>query len=172
MDNDNNYYYYKNDNNDDDNDINNNDNDNDDDSDSNSNSNSRHQHERRMSTSMLNINIKYQYWILTLSINLENIKGMGLWRATSGFPPDCWRSHAFCMTFGWFFAKNQWTNDGKNDAFFRIGACFFQHCDPHETMYFIIRKLLFHFSRFCVFSKKLLKNVFQNRDRVFPLKNQ
>ena len=58
----------------------------------------------------------------------------------------------------------------KTMRFFRIVACFFQHGDPHETLYFTIRKLLFHFSRFCVFSKKTSKNVLQNRDRIFPSK--
>ena len=63
--------------------------------------------------------------------------------------------------------KDQW----KNDAFFRIVACSFQHGDPHETLYFAMRKLFFHFSRFCVFSKKKSsKNVFRKRDHVFPSK--
>ena len=39
----------------------------------------------------------------------------------------------------------------KKRWFFHIVACFFQHGDPHETLYFITRKLLFQFSRFCVF---------------------
>ena len=55
--------------------------------------------------------------------------------------------------------------------FFHTVACFFQHGDPHETLYFTIRKLLFHFSRFCVFSKKTSKKALQNRDHVFSLKN-
>ena len=47
-------------------------------------------------------------------------------------------------------AKNHWKNEGKYNAFFRIGTCFFNIA----TLYFTIRKLLFHFSCFCVFSKK------------------
>ena len=79
--------------------------------------------------------------------------------------------HAFCMIFRRFFSKNRWKINEKNDAFFRIVACFFQHGDPHETSYFIIRKLLFHFSRFCVFSKKIVeKRVPKSRPR-FSLKN-
>ena len=78
--------------------------------------------------------------------------------------------HAFCTISRRFFTKNRWNNDEKTDVFFRIGVCCFQHCDPHETVYFIIRKLLFHFLRFCIFLKKRSKNVLQNRDHVFPLK--
>ena len=36
-------------------------------------------------------------------------------------------------------------------VFFQFAYRFLQHGDPHETLYFTIRKLLFHFSRFCVF---------------------
>ena len=56
-------------------------------------------------------------------------------------------------------------------CFFRIVACFFQHGDPHETLYFTIRKLLFHFSRFCVFSKKTSKKTLQNRNHAFSFRN-
>ena len=35
---------------------------------------------------------------------------------------------------------------------------FFQPGDPHDSMVFTYRKLCFHFSRFCVFSKKLVKH--------------
>ena len=59
--------------------------------------------------------------------------------------------HAFCTIFRRFFSKNRWKINEKNDTFFRLVACFFQHGDPHETLYFTIRKLLSHFSRFCVF---------------------
>ena len=55
---------------------------------------------------------------------------------------------AFCTIFRRFFSKIDEKSMNKNDAFFRIAACFFQHGDPHETPYFTIRKLLFHFSRF------------------------
>ena len=56
--------------------------------------------------------------------------------------------------FARFFVGFSRKIDEKNNAFLRIVACFFQHGDPHETLYFTIRKLLFHFSRFCVFPKK------------------
>ena len=59
----------------------------------------------------------------------------------------------------------------KKRRVFSHCACFFQHCDPHETLYFTIRKLLFHFSCFCVFSENTWKNMFQNGNRVQSHKN-
>ena len=60
----------------------------------------------------------------------------------------------------------------KTMCFFRIVACFFQHGDPHETMYFTKRKLLFHFSRFCVFfQKNIEKSAPKSRPRFFPQKS-
>ena len=56
----------------------------------------------------------------------------------------------------------------KKMCFFRIVACFFQHGDPHETLYFTIRKLLFHFSCFCVFSKKTSKKRSKIETTFFP----
>ena len=79
--------------------------------------------------------------------------------------------HAFNTIFRRFFSKNRWKINEKNDAFFRIVACFFQHGDPHETLYFTIRKLLFHFSRFCVFSKKNVKTRAPKSRPRFSLKN-
>ena len=59
----------------------------------------------------------------------------------------------------------------KTMRFFRMFACFFQHGDPHETLYFIIRKLLFHVSRFFVFCKNIVeKRAPKSRPR-FSLKN-
>ena len=70
--------------------------------------------------------------------------------------------HAFSTIFRRFFSKNRWKINEKNDTFFRIVACFFQHGDPHETLYFTIRKLLFHFSCFFIFSTKIIKNRWEN----------
>ena len=42
-------------------------------------------------------------------------------------------------------------------VFFQFAYRFLQHGDPHETLYFTIRKLLFHFSRFCVFVSKTIQ---------------
>ena len=42
----------------------------------------------------------------------------------------------------------------KSMCVFRCSACFFEFGDPHETSYFIYRKLLCHFSRFRIFCKK------------------
>ena len=59
--------------------------------------------------------------------------------------------HAFSTIFRRFFSKNRRKINEKNDVFFHIGACFFQHGDPHETSYFTIRKLLFSFLHFVFF---------------------
>ncbi len=54
--------------------------------------------------------------------------------------------------------KNQW----KKTCFFKPPSHFFQHGDPHETLYFTIRKLLFRFLSFWYFSEKIIKNCMQN----------
>ena len=60
-------------------------------------------------------------------------------------------SSIFRLIFSRFWMKNHW----KKTCFFQAPPrTFFQHGDPHETWYFIMRKLLFHFLCFCVFSKK------------------
>ena len=79
--------------------------------------------------------------------------------------------HAFCTIFCRFFTKNRRNDDEKNDVFFRIIACFFQHCNPHETMYFIIRKLLFRFLRFCIFPKKCPKTCYKIGTTFSPWKS-
>ena len=58
----------------------------------------------------------------------------------------------FPWLFGWFLVDFSWKIDEKTDVFFHNCACFFQTGDPHETPYFTIRKLLFHFLRFAFFS--------------------
>ena len=62
--------------------------------------------------------------------------------------------YALDAIFHQFSTKNRWKINEKNNTFFQCSACFFEHGDPHETSYFIMRKLLFHFSCICVFSKK------------------
>ena len=56
--------------------------------------------------------------------------------------------------------------------FFHCGVCVSEHGDPHETPYFTIRKLLFHFSRFCIFPKKNIeKSAPKSRPRFFLQKS-
>ena len=50
----------------------------------------------------------------------------------------------FCIDFGRKINENF-------IVFFQSVCRFLQHGDPHETLYFTVRKLLFHFSCFCVF---------------------
>ena len=64
---------------------------------------------------------------------------------------------AFCMIFHRFFTKKTQNTHEKNDVFVHFAACFFQHGDPDKTLYFTMRKLLFHFLSFCFFSKKMSK---------------
>jgi len=44
-----------------------------------------------------------------------------------------------------YFTKNRRNIKEKLHILFHSGACFLEHGDPHETSYFIARKLLFHF---------------------------
>ena len=64
----------------------------------------------------------------------------------------------FCVILHQIFTKNCWTFDGKFDVFLHIIACFFEYGAPHETSYFTMRKLLFHFLNLCIFSKRLSKS--------------
>ena len=57
-----------------------------------------------------------------------------------------------------FSTKILWKINLKARAIFHSSACFFEHGDPHETSYFTIRKLLFHFWGFCISSKKTRTN--------------
>ena len=66
---------------------------------------------------------------------------------------------ALCMICSWFFAKNRWKINEKNDAFFHSVARFFERGDPHETQYFTIWKLLLHFVCSCVLFLKSTKKM-------------
>ena len=44
--------------------------------------------------------------------------------------------------------EGPWKVDEKTNVLFHSRACFFQTGDPHETLYFTIRKLLFRFFQF------------------------
>ena len=46
--------------------------------------------------------------------------------------------------------RNRWTKH----ICFHSSVCFFEGGDLHETSYFAMQKLLFHFCRFCMFSQK------------------
>ena len=63
--------------------------------------------------------------------------------------------HRFSIAFGWKI-------DEKTFVFFKPPSHFFQHGDPHETLYFTMRKLLFHFLSFCFFFQKNVQNWVQN----------
>ena len=61
----------------------------------------------------------------------------------------------FFLIFWWIFGRfsmNNWWK--KQTCFFHNRACFFQTGDPHETLYFTMRKLLFLFFVFLHFSDK------------------
>ena len=53
-----------------------------------------------------------------------------------------------------FSTTNEKKINARTKANFHSIARVFEHGDPHETSYFMIRKLLFHVLRFCVFLKK------------------
>ena len=55
--------------------------------------------------------------------------------------------------------------------FFCQYRLFFEHCDPHETLYFTIRKLCFRFLSFCFFLEKYRKHDFKIQAAFFPTKN-
>ena len=75
--------------------------------------------------------------------------------------------HDFASIFHEKSMKNWW----KNKAFFHSIACFFEHGDPHETSYFTIRKLFFHFSYFCFFVLKNRQKMKKNQATIFACKN-
>ena len=79
--------------------------------------------------------------------------------------------NAFCGILHGVFTKNQRKIDQKNYAFFHSIACLFEHGDPHETSYFTMRKLLFHFLCFCFFLKKTSNKSSQNAKSIFGLQN-
>ena len=79
--------------------------------------------------------------------------------------------YALDAFFHQFSTKNRWKINEKNNAFFQCSACFFEHGDPHETSYFTMRKLLFHFSCFCVFSTKNVEKWLQNAKSNFASQN-
>ena len=54
---------------------------------------------------------------------------------------------------------------------FLFWHCFFQHADPHETSYFTMRKLLFHFLWFGIFQSKTSKKSRQNAKTNFGPQN-
>ena len=70
---------------------------------------------------------------------------------------DFWCERRFPRFFDWFLVDFGWKIDGKKLVFFKSPSHFFQHGNPHETLYFIIRKLLFHFLSFWFFFKKMMK---------------
>ena len=64
----------------------------------------------------------------------------------------------FCVWFGIVFSwKNVEKMMEKHMHVFYSIACFFEQGDPHETSYFTIRKLLFHFLCFCFFLRECRK---------------
>ena len=65
----------------------------------------------------------------------------------------------FCKFFSVFFTKNPWKINEKNDTCFHSVARFFEHGDPHETLYFTIWKLLRHFWCSCVLFLKSIKKM-------------
>ena len=66
-----------------------------------------------------------------------------------------------------FFTKIQGNLNANINAFFGQHRLFFEHCDPHETSYFTIRKLFFHVLCFYVFFKKTTKKQkMQNSFRI------
>ena len=76
--------------------------------------------------------------------------------------------HRFCIDF---FTKNQGKFVEKISVVFCQHRLFFEHCDPHETLYFTIRKLCFRFLRFCFFLEKYRKHDFKIQAAFFPTKN-
>ena len=66
-----------------------------------------------------------------------------------------------------FFTKNRRKVKEKRYVLFHNSACFFEHGDPHETSYFTIRKLLFHFSCFGIFHQKNIEKVTSNAENNF-----
>ena len=68
----------------------------------------------------------------------------------------------FSRFFGGFLVDLPLKIDGKTDVFCHNCACFFQTGDPHETLYFTIRKLLFRFLSFWFF----LKNRWKKRLKI------
>ena len=65
----------------------------------------------------------------------------------------------FPRFFDWFLVDFGWKINEKKLVFFKPSSQFFQHGDPHETLYFTIRKLLFRFLSFWFFfSKNWWKN--------------
>ena len=76
--------------------------------------------------------------------------------------------HWFCMCFS---RKIDGKTTKKINVNFHRSAVIFRHGDPHETLYFIIRKLLFHFSSFRDFYKNAWEKQWQNAGDRFRRKN-
>ena len=68
----------------------------------------------------------------------------------------------FPRFFDGFLVDFGWKINEKKLVFFKPPSHFFQHGDPHETLYFTIRKLLFHFLSFWFFSKNWWKKWLKN----------
>ena len=81
----------------------------------------------------------------------------------------------FCgaCLFSRFFRQFSFDFSSKIDVFSSVVslliACFFELGDPHDSVYFIIRKLFFHFSCFFIFTTKIIKNRCEN---TVPKNNQ
>ena len=69
--------------------------------------------------------------------------------------------HGFRAIVHRFLSKKRRKIEGKDDAFFQCSACFFEHGDPHEILYFTIWKLLLRFLSFCFFFKQMLKKTIE-----------
>ncbi len=73
----------------------------------------------------------------------------------------------FPRFFDWFLVDFGWKIDEKTLVLFKPPSHFFQHGDPHETLYFTIRKLLFRFLSFWFFFSK---NRWKKRLKISPAK--
>ena len=78
--------------------------------------------------------------------------------------------HDFASILHRFFTKNQGKFVEKISVVFCQHRLFFEHCDPHETLYFTIRKLCFRFLSFCFFLEKYRKHDFKIQAAFFPTK--
>ena len=77
------------------------------------------------------------------------------------------RLHVFRVIWHGFSTKETMEKWWKKHACFHSIACFFEQGDPHETSYFTMRKLLFHFSCRCVFFLKNVEEWLQNSSHIF-----
>ena len=73
------------------------------------------------------------------------------------FRIDLGGEHRFSQISHRFQIDFSWNSSEKNCAFFHCRACFFQHGDPHDSMYFTYRKLPFHVLLFDFFVPKDLR---------------